>query len=89
MANSEDPYEILHKMLFPQGLHCLLRLKESLAGGGGLVSIRLCGLPFKFGIWHKGFFAIIFYPKVYFIFWVLKRTVSLRSFLSKYSMDSD
>ena len=29
MANSEDPDEISHKMAFHQGLHCLLRLKQS------------------------------------------------------------
>ena len=28
-GNSEDPDEILHKVVFPPGLHCLLRLKQS------------------------------------------------------------
>ena len=41
-ANSEDPNEISHKVVFPKGLLCLLRLKQSAGGGGcGLVSIRL------------------------------------------------
>ena len=82
-------------MVFPRGLHCLLRLKQYSAGCR-LVSIRLWGLPFLFGIWHKGFFGYMhrsrlanylilnlwlsFYQKVYFIFWVLQRTVSLGSF---------
>ena len=75
--------------------------------GGGLVSIRLWGLPFIVGgIWHKGFFGymhlwvhiseffhlkfvIIFYPKVYYIFWVLKRTASLKKILSMDSMDPE
>ena len=39
LANSEDPNEILHKVVFPQGLHCLLKLKQS-SRGWGLVSIR-------------------------------------------------
>ena len=34
LANSEDPNEILHKVVFPQGLHCLLKLKQSSGGGG-------------------------------------------------------
>ena len=34
LANSEDPNTIPHKVVFPQGLHCLLRLKQSSGGGG-------------------------------------------------------
>ena len=30
----EDPNEIPHKVVFPQGLHCLLRLKQSSRGKG-------------------------------------------------------
>ena len=40
LANSEDANEKLHKVVFPQGLHCLLKLKQS-SGGWGLLSIRL------------------------------------------------
>ena len=29
MANSGDPYEMQHYAAFYQGLHCLLRLKQS------------------------------------------------------------
>ena len=29
LANSEDPDEMLHNATFNQGLHCLLRLKQS------------------------------------------------------------
>ena len=30
LANSEDPDEMQHKAAFHQGLHCLLRLKQTL-----------------------------------------------------------
>ena len=29
LANSEDPDEMLHHVAFHQGLHCLLRLKQT------------------------------------------------------------
>ena len=34
LTNTENPNEIQHKVVFPQGLHCLLKLKQSSGGGG-------------------------------------------------------